>query len=78
MQLFDFIDFAVLFGSTVENRATPLSDLDIGIYTNRDISLWELGLLNYRLEANIRMVIDIVMLNDIYKSCMNYSEELNI
>jgi len=76
LQLSDFIDFAVLFGSVAENRATPLSDVDIGIYTSRDISLGELGLLNCRLEAIIRKKVDVVVLNDIYKKRPVFAYEI--
>lgn len=76
LQLFDFIDFAVLFGSVAENRATPLSDVDIGIYTNRDISLCELGLLNSRLETILKKAVDVVVLNDIYRKRPVFAYEI--
>jgi len=76
LQSSDFIDFAVLFGSVAENRATPLSDVDIGIYTSRDISLGELGLLNCRLEAIIGKRVDVVVLNDIYKKRPVFAYEI--
>lgn len=67
LQACDFIDFAVLFGSVVIDKTTPVSDVDIGIYTCRNISLVELGLLVYRMEVIIRKKVDIVVMNDIYK-----------
>ncbi|MEP9412580.1 MAG: nucleotidyltransferase domain-containing protein [Candidatus Brocadia sp.] len=76
LQACDFIDFAVLFGSVVANKTTPVSDVDIGIYTSRNISLVELGLLVYRIEVIIKRKIDIVVMNDIYKKRPAFAYEI--
>ena len=67
LQQFDFVDFALLFGSYAENRINNLSDVDIGIFTVRDISLLEVGFLVARLESILDKKVDLVILNDLYK-----------
>lgn len=63
----DFIDFAVLFGSFAEDKDNSLSDIDIGIFVNRDISLLERGMLATSLESKLEREIDIAVLNGLYK-----------
>lgn len=67
LQRFDFIDFALLFGSYAENRAHNLSDVDIGIFTNKDISLLEIGFLTANLESILKIKVDLMILNNLYK-----------
>ncbi len=62
-----FIEFAILFGSCAEGRATDLSDVDIGIFTSKDISLLEIGFLAANLESALRLNVDVVILNHLYK-----------
>lgn len=67
LQRYDFVDFALLFGSWAEGEPSPLSDVDVGIYTNRDITLQELGECAAQLEKSIRRGVDVVLLNDLFK-----------
>ena len=61
----DFVDFAVLFGSAATGRLLPVSDVDVGIYTTRKISLEELGELIGRLEKAAGRPVDVVVVNDL-------------
>ncbi len=62
-----FIDFAILFGSQARGDAFPFSDIDIGIYVNKEIPLLEIGGLISELEEELRKDVDIIVLNDLYK-----------
>ena len=64
---YDFIVFALLFGSFAENRAMRISDIDIGIYTNRTVSLPEIGTIVTRIEKIANTKVDIIILNNLYK-----------
>ncbi len=63
----DFIIFAILFGSLAEERATRISDIDIGVFTNRDVSLLEIGELITCIEKATASKVDLVVLNNLYK-----------
>jgi len=63
----NFIVFALLFGSFAESRATRISDIDIGIHTNRDVSPLEIGEIVARLEKITALKVDLIILNDLYK-----------
>ncbi len=67
IQHVDFIDFAILFGSHAKNKSNNMSDVDIGIFTTRDISLLELGELTARVESIMNRKVDIVVMNDLYR-----------
>ncbi len=67
LEKFDFIEFAILFGSFSHGKTSKLSDLDIGIYTNREISLLETGGLVAKLELALRLNVDIIILNNLYR-----------
>ncbi len=64
---FDYIDFALLFGSTVDGTSNRLSDIDVAVYLNRPIELLEQGYLVSTLEEVVDKPIDLVLLNDLYK-----------
>ncbi|RLA68430.1 MAG: hypothetical protein DRQ78_00375 [Epsilonproteobacteria bacterium] len=68
LQTYDFIDFALLFGSYANNTQKVLSDIDIGIYTNRSIGLVEQGFLISSIEEKFEKNIDLVILNNLSKS----------
>ena len=68
LQTYDFIDFALLFGSYANGTQKALSDIDIGIYTNRSIDLLEQGYLISTLEEKSEKTIDLVILNNLYKN----------
>ncbi|MBF0338518.1 MAG: nucleotidyltransferase domain-containing protein [Nitrospirae bacterium] len=65
---YDFIVFAVVFGSFAQDRATRVSDMDIGLYTERRIDLLELGLVIADLETVCHGRVDVVTLNELYKT----------
>ncbi len=67
LRSFDYIDFALLFGSMVEGSTQTLSDVDIGIYTNEPIDLLEQGYLVSTLEDVLQRPVDLVLLNELYK-----------
>ncbi|MDQ7040357.1 MAG: nucleotidyltransferase domain-containing protein [Rhodothermus sp.] len=61
------IVFALLFGSVARGQATPLSDVDVGIYVDRPLDLLELGGLVSELELAVRRPVDVVILNEALK-----------
>ncbi len=66
---YDFIAFALLFGSYAkESQNERLSDIDIAIYTNTEIDLLEYGFIVSELETAFSKKIDLVILNDLYKT----------
>ncbi len=68
LQRYDFIVFAFLFGSYAEGRATDISDIDVGIYTDKAISLTDIGLVTAHLEKITRKKTDLLILNNLYKA----------
>ena len=62
-----FIDFAILFGSHAKDKSNPMSDVDIGIFTTKDISLLELGDLTAMIESIMNRKVDIVVINTLYR-----------
>ncbi len=67
LQRYDFIRFAFLFGSYSEGRATDISDIDVGIYTDKVLSLIDIGLITAHLEKRTRKKADLLILNDLHK-----------
>jgi len=67
LQKFDFIIFAILFGSQAENKSTSISDIDIGIYSKIDLKLHDIGLISVCLEKATTKKTDVIVLNDLYK-----------
>ena len=65
--VYEEIDFAILFGSYALGKATALSDIDLGFFFNRDLSLLELGGLVSAFEAVTRKKIEITVLNNLYR-----------
>lgn len=63
---FDFVDFALLFGSFAEGRENRLSDIDIGVFLNKDIELIQRGKLVAGLEFVLARNVDILILNGLY------------
>ena len=64
----DFITFALLFGSFAEGKATPLSDIDLGIHLSRPIDLLTQGRLTAELEQVTQRRVEVLVLNDILVS----------
>ena len=60
--------FALLFGSYAKQTQTFLSDVDIAIYTTKPLPLIDLGLLLSDLEEITHKKVDVVILNDLYKT----------
>ena len=65
---YDYVLFAFLFGSYAEERATNISDIDVGIYTDEDVSLTDIGLITAGLEKTTRKKTDVLILNHLYKT----------
>jgi uncharacterized protein len=63
-KLLDKVEFALLFGSSITDRFTNNSDIDIGIYCKEHSMTFEhrLALLG-ELEASINREIDLILLN---------------
>ncbi|MCU0286710.1 MAG: nucleotidyltransferase domain-containing protein [Acidobacteria bacterium] len=67
------IIFALVFGSQALGKVNQLSDLDIGIFTKHDISLFQLGKMVVALEKVSQKPVDLVLLNDLYKRKPNFA-----
>ncbi len=67
LEQYDFINFALFFGSYVNGKAGNMSDLDIGIYCEENPDLLLLGKIIYDLEIITKKKIDLLELKDIYK-----------
>ncbi|MFQ5584678.1 MAG: nucleotidyltransferase domain-containing protein [Calditrichia bacterium] len=76
LQSFDYLDFALLFGSYIKNTAGSLSDIDIGIYANRGVELLELGFLTAKMESLLKIKVDLIVLNNLYKKNPTISFEI--
>jgi predicted nucleotidyltransferase len=59
------IVFAILFGSQAAGKATPMSDVDIAVFTKEPITLLERGGLITRLEMIVQTPVDCIVLNDL-------------
>jgi predicted nucleotidyltransferase len=62
---YDFIRYALLFGSQAGEEAHPMSDFDIAIAADREIDLMQLGEIVSRLEAALDSKVDILLLNEL-------------
>ena len=65
---YDFIAFALLFGSFAKGMQHAMSDIDVAIYTNRSIDLFEQGEVIAHLEDLCERRIDLVIVNDLAKT----------
>ncbi|MBN1638213.1 MAG: nucleotidyltransferase domain-containing protein [Ignavibacteriales bacterium] len=63
---FNEISFSVVFGSFVSKKTNFNSDLDIGIYLDKEIDLIKLGVITNEIEKISERRVDIVELNNIY------------
>ncbi len=59
--------FVLLFGSYSDGTQKSTSDVDIGLFYDKDIDYKDLGFHTAILETKIGKKIDIIVLNDIYK-----------
>ncbi|MEA1920571.1 MAG: nucleotidyltransferase domain-containing protein [Campylobacterota bacterium] len=62
------IVFTLLFGSFARNSSNVLSDVDIAIFTDRTLDILEFGMLVSDLEQECQRKVDLVILNDLYKT----------
>jgi predicted nucleotidyltransferase len=67
------IVFALVFGSQALRKANQLSDVDIGIFTKKDIPLLQVGKMVAALEKIAKKPVDLVLLNDLYKWKPNFA-----
>lgn len=72
----DFIVLALLFGSFAAEKATDISDVDLGIYVERDISILEYGDLVSQLQSLIGRRVDLIILNDLYEENPRFAYEI--
>ncbi|NWF67295.1 MAG: nucleotidyltransferase domain-containing protein [Campylobacterales bacterium] len=79
LKTFDFINFALLFGSSVNKQIHFFSDIDIAIHTKRELELLEIGELVINLEDILHKKVDLVILNGLYKknSFLSYNITTN-
>lgn len=63
---YDYISFAYLFGSRVNNNFRFDSDLDIAVFFESEPSLYEIGKLCSELEIASNCEIDLIKLNKLY------------
>ena len=61
-----YVEFAVIFGSYGRGSPFPFSDIDIGIYTKKEIDLLELGGIITNLEKIFHKNVDVIVLNDLH------------
>jgi predicted nucleotidyltransferase len=59
--------FSCLFGSAAQDRLTPVSDIDVGLYFTEEVELLELGGLAGELEDRLGRRIDLVELQSLPK-----------
>jgi len=64
---YDYIEFALLFGSYASGKQYALSDVDIAIYTRSPIDLFERGGIISELEEALEKRVDLVRLNGLEK-----------
>jgi predicted nucleotidyltransferase len=69
---YDFIEFALLFGSFAGRNPQPWSDVDIAVYLSRPLGLLEQGQLTAILERHLNRDVDLLVLNN----ALDYSPAL--
>ena len=67
LEQYNFINFALIFGSNAIGKVRNKSDLDVGIYFDKDLDLLFLGKFITDLEKITKKKIDLLELKDIYK-----------
>ncbi len=60
---FHRFDFASFFGSFAENKVNNLSDVDIAIFTDKYLSLIEIGFMTAQLESICKRRVDLIVCN---------------
>jgi predicted nucleotidyltransferase len=64
---YNFINFALLFGSYSNNTQKELSDIDVAIGVDKDIDIFMMGEIIAILEECLGKRVDLVIVNDLYK-----------
>jgi len=69
LKQYDEIEFAYVYGSFAKNKETPMSDIDIAIFQNKNKSDYERRMFEFELEAKVMegitdREVDIRTLND--------------
>ncbi len=67
LEPYDYIDFALLFGSYVSGKQHAMSDVDIAIMTEKPIDLFEYGRVVAEIEGVVHKKVDLVLLNGLEK-----------
>ena len=67
LKRYDFIDFALLFGSYANGKSYHISDIDIAVYLSKEVDIFELGYIIAELEESFHKKIDFVVLNGLHK-----------
>jgi predicted nucleotidyltransferase len=65
---YDFIEFALIFGSYADGSEHNLSDIDIALYTTKEIDLLTQGYIVATLESEFNKTIDLVIINNLFKT----------
>lgn len=65
---YDFIEFALLFGSFANGKSGFLSDVDIAIHITNDIDIFTQGKIISDLEEGLYKKVDLIIINDLYKN----------
>ncbi|PHS58191.1 MAG: hypothetical protein COB17_04140 [Sulfurimonas sp.] len=66
------IIFALLFGSYANGKSNDMSDIDIAIFTDKELDIFEFGMIVSDLEQLSDKKIDLVVLNNLYKKTLNF------
>ena len=73
---YPFVDFVVLFGSVAKQKTNRFSDIDVGIFTDRELRLLEVGYLAAQLEKKLKVRVDLIVLNDLFKKKPNFTFQI--
>jgi len=65
---YDFILFALLFGSYASGKDGYLSDIDIAIETDKELDLLTYGEIISDIETSLKKKIDLIITNKLYKT----------
>ena len=72
----DFIVLALLFGSFAKGKAKDISDVDLGIYVESDISILEYGDLVSQLQSLTGRKVDLIILNNLYEENPRFAYQI--
>jgi len=72
----DYIVLALLFGSFASGKALDISDVDLGIYVESDISILEYGDLVSQLQSLTGRKVDLIILNNLYEENPRFAYQI--